>query len=83
MIFGHFLLAAAGMLVPVALLGFVMLARWIPVHHDRLARHGGGPSSAAEARDRRLLHATTVTPSGNGMGGVAARAFRKAVRRSR
>ena len=55
-IFGHFLLAAAGLVVwivyvvadtkalawtafvillPVALLGFAMLARWIPVHRSR------------------------------------------------
>ncbi|QTD96097.1 hypothetical protein [Streptomyces cyanogenus] len=28
---------AFGLLLPVALLGFVMLARWIPVHRDRVA----------------------------------------------
>ncbi|MEU1389871.1 MULTISPECIES: hypothetical protein [unclassified Nonomuraea] len=64
---GHFLLAAAGLvvwiiylfadagglawlafglLVPVALLGFVMLARWIPVHRARVARLGSGPAAA-------------------------------------
>lgn len=35
-----------GLLLPVALLGFVMLARWIPVHRDRAA----GPAAAATAR---------------------------------
>ncbi|RSM95625.1 hypothetical protein DMB42_49670 [Nonomuraea sp. WAC 01424] len=69
-IFGHFLLAAAGLvvwiiylfadatalawlafglLVPVALLGFVMLARWIPVHRGRVARLGSGPAPAEGA----------------------------------
>ncbi|MEV5273328.1 hypothetical protein ACF060_32600 [Streptomyces werraensis] len=65
-IFGHFALAAIGLVVwiiyvvadksalawtsfglllPVALLGFVMLARWIPVHRDRAA--AGAPTAAA------------------------------------
>ncbi|MFF5782990.1 hypothetical protein ACFY7Y_39510 [Streptomyces virginiae] len=60
-IFGHFALAAIGLVVwivyvitekhalawtafglllPVALLGFVMLARWIPVHRDRATAAG-------------------------------------------
>ncbi|GAA3433281.1 hypothetical protein [Kutzneria kofuensis] len=70
-IFGHFALAAVGLvvwivylfvdrpllawialvlLVPVALLGFVMLARWIPVYRGRAAAAAGGPgaSSATE-----------------------------------
>ncbi|MEU7473781.1 hypothetical protein AB0A94_35645 [Streptomyces sp. NPDC044984] len=34
-----------GLLLPVALLGFVMLARWISVHRDRAA--AGAPTSAA------------------------------------
>ncbi|MFI8823572.1 hypothetical protein [Streptomyces sp. NPDC053431] len=63
-VFGHFALAAIGLVVwivylvadrtalawtsfglllPVALLGFVMLARWIPVHR-------AGPAAAATAR---------------------------------
>ncbi|MGW3098749.1 hypothetical protein ACWDCC_35510 [Streptomyces sp. NPDC001102] len=65
-IFGHFALAALGLvvwivyvvadkealawtafilLVPVALLGFVMLARWIPVHRA----HGTAPAGTAPA----------------------------------
>ncbi|MCG7526408.1 hypothetical protein MHW47_18385 [Streptomyces sp. OfavH-34-F] len=61
-VFGHFALAAIGLvvwiaylvadkdtlawiafalLVPVALLGFVMLARWIPVHRARTAAANG------------------------------------------
>jgi hypothetical protein len=68
-IFGHFLLAAAGLvvwiiylfadktalawtafglLVPVALLGFTMLLRWIPVYRERAVRTGPGTASAAE-----------------------------------
>jgi hypothetical protein len=71
-IFGHFLLAAAGLVVwiiyviadtkalawaafvillPVALLGFVMLARWIPVHRARGAAstvRAAGPGTAQE-----------------------------------
>lgn len=66
-IFGHFALAAIGLVVwiiylvadksslawtsfglllPVALLGFVMLARWIPVYRDRAAA-AAGPAAAA------------------------------------
>ncbi|MEV0180033.1 hypothetical protein AB0I54_12125 [Streptomyces sp. NPDC050625] len=37
---------AFGLLVPVALLGFVMLARWIPVYRDRAAA-GAAPAAAA------------------------------------
>jgi hypothetical protein len=37
---------AFGLLVPVAVLGFVMLARWIPVHRDRTAA-GAAPAAAA------------------------------------
>jgi hypothetical protein len=66
-IFGHFLLAAAGLVVwiiylfasktalawtafiillPVALLGFTMFARWIPVYRSRSAAiAGGGPGT--------------------------------------
>ncbi|HEX5404152.1 MAG TPA: hypothetical protein VFX16_17835 [Pseudonocardiaceae bacterium] len=71
LIFGHFALAAAGLvvwiiylfanqtvlawiafvlLVPVALLGFTMLARWIPVYRSRTtvtAGSGGGPDATA------------------------------------
>lgn len=70
-IFGHFALAAVGLvvwivylvvdkdalawtafvlLVPVALLGFVMLARWIPVYQAARAGGGtGGPGAQATA----------------------------------
>ncbi|MEU1011809.1 hypothetical protein [Streptomyces sp. NPDC005890] len=41
-----------GLLLPVALLGFVMLARWIPVHRDRAAAgttaQGGAGTVPAE-----------------------------------
>jgi hypothetical protein len=69
-IFGHFALAAIGLVVwivyvitgkdalawtafgvllPVALLGFVMLARWIPVYRDRAAAPAGaGHNEPAE-----------------------------------
>jgi len=67
-IFGHFALAAAGLIVwivylfaatrslawiafvlllPVALLGFVMLFRWIPVYRARAAVATGGPGSTS------------------------------------
>jgi hypothetical protein len=69
-IFGHFALAAAGLvvwivyllvnkptlawvalvlLVPVALLGFVMLFRWIPVYRARAAVATGGPGTTGSA----------------------------------
>jgi hypothetical protein len=68
-IFGHFLLATAGLvvwisyvfagttalawtafglLIPVALLGFTMLLRWIPVYRARATRVGPGTAGAAE-----------------------------------
>jgi hypothetical protein len=73
-IFGHFALAAAGLvvwivyvvagmtalawaafivLVPVALLGFTMLARWIPAYRARTPAPAGGPGTpAAESAER-------------------------------
>ncbi|MFI6520941.1 hypothetical protein ACIBF1_35675 [Spirillospora sp. NPDC050679] len=69
-VFGHFLLAAAGLVVwivyllagsgalawtafglllPVALLGLVMLLRWIPVHRAARTGAGGGPAPAERA----------------------------------
>lgn len=69
-ILGHFLLAAAGLVVwivylvaasaalawtafvillPVALLGFVMLARWIPVYRSRAVAVSSGPGTPASA----------------------------------
>ena len=68
-VFGHFLLAAAGLvvwivylvaggrglawtafglLVPVALLGFAMFARWVPVYREHAAGLGGGAQAPAE-----------------------------------
>ncbi|MFD8307083.1 hypothetical protein ACFV29_32790 [Streptomyces sp. NPDC059690] len=68
-IFGHFALAAIGLivwivyviadkealawtafvlLVPVALLGFVMLARWIPVHRGHATAAGGAGAGAGQ-----------------------------------
>ncbi|MFJ9850228.1 hypothetical protein [Streptomyces sp. NPDC101150] len=70
-IFGHFALAAVGLvvwivyliadkdvlawtafglLVPVALLGFAMLARWIPVHRARSAAAAPGAESGPAER---------------------------------
>jgi hypothetical protein len=70
-IFGHFALAAIGLVVwiiyvvadksalawtafglllPVALLGFVMLARWIPVYRDRATATATATSTAATAQ---------------------------------
>lgn len=34
--------AALGLLLPVALLGFAMFARWLPVHRDRASAPVGG-----------------------------------------
>jgi hypothetical protein len=69
-IFSHFALAAAGLIVwivylfaatstlawisfvlllPVALLGFVMLFRWIPVYRARAAAATGGPGTTGAA----------------------------------
>jgi hypothetical protein len=68
-VFGHFALAAAGLviwiiylvtdsdalawtafvlLIPVAVLGFVMFARWIPVYRGRTGPSAVGPTSPAE-----------------------------------
>jgi hypothetical protein len=68
LIFGHFALAAAGLvvwiiylfadssalawtalilLVPVALLGFTMLARWIPTYRSSSVASAGGPGTTA------------------------------------
>lgn len=70
MIFGHFALAAVGLivwiiylaastkalawiafvlLVPVALLGFTMFARWLPGYRARAAAPAGGPGTASTA----------------------------------
>ncbi|MGP4000674.1 hypothetical protein [Streptomyces sp. 8N706] len=70
-IFGHFALAAIGLVVwiiyviadqdalawtafglllPVALLGFLMLARWIPLHRERAAVPAGGEQAEPAER---------------------------------
>ncbi|PRX66710.1 hypothetical protein B0I32_105150 [Nonomuraea fuscirosea] len=89
-VFGHLLLAAAGLvawilylatgsaalgwtalvlLVPVALLGFVMLARWIPVH--RAAAPGtAAPETSAPATDAFQTTAPGTAP-GAAAGAVA------------
>ncbi|WP_030241345.1 hypothetical protein [Streptomyces sp. NRRL S-350] len=74
-LFGHFALAAAGLvvwivylaadrtalawtafglLVPVALLGFVMLLRWIPVHRARTAPAAAGAAVADAPAERHF-----------------------------
>lgn len=71
-VFGHFALAAIGLVVwiiylvvdrsalawtafvlllPVALLGFVMLARWIPVYRSRATAVAAGAGSAPSAEE--------------------------------
>jgi hypothetical protein len=89
LIFGHFALAAVGLvvwivfviagskalawiafalLVPVALLGFAMLARWIPTYRARAAVVAGGPAasgpSAAEPAER---HFPVALVAGHGL----------------
>jgi len=84
-IFGHFALAAAGLVVwivylllatqslawisfvlllPVALLGFVMLFRWIPVHRARAAVATGGPGAADQAPAERSFPLVIVLGHG-------------------
>ncbi|MEU3526489.1 hypothetical protein AB0E62_21930 [Streptomyces sp. NPDC038707] len=43
-----------GLLLPVALLGFVMLARWIPVRRDRAAAVGAPGAASAPGTDGSL-----------------------------
>jgi len=99
LIFGHFALAAAGLVlwiiylitdtttlawaafaatIPVALLGFIMLARWIPTYRARTtsaageASTAGGPgtaSAAAQAPAERHFPIAVVT--GHGLFAVA------------
>jgi hypothetical protein len=75
LIFGHFALAAAGLvlwivylvldidtlawvafavLVPVALLGFVMLARWVPTYRARTTVAAGGPGTTEAPAERHF-----------------------------
>ncbi|GAB3144115.1 hypothetical protein [Microbispora hainanensis] len=86
LIFGHFALAAAGLvvwivflvagaavlawvalvlLVPVALLGFAMFARWIPAYRARTAVAGGpGATSTEQAPER---HFPVAVVAGHGL----------------
>ncbi|GLW25235.1 hypothetical protein Mame01_52770 [Microbispora amethystogenes] len=86
LIFGHFALAAAGLvvwivylfagidalawvalvlLVPVALLGFAMFARWIPAYRSRTAVAGGpGATGTAGPAER---HFPVVIVAGHGL----------------
>lgn len=87
-VFGHFLLAVAGLvvwiiylvidndalawvgfglLVPVALLGFVMLFRWLPVYRARTT----GQVAAPEAGDPAERHFPVAIVGGHGVLAVA------------
>ncbi|GAA4204303.1 hypothetical protein [Microbispora amethystogenes] len=90
LIFGHFALAAAGLvvwivylvagvaalawvalvlLVPVALLGFAMFARWIPAYRSREAVAGGPGATGAAGPPER--HFPVVIVAGHGLLAVA------------
>ncbi|MEU0009056.1 hypothetical protein ABZ079_33575 [Streptomyces sp. NPDC006314] len=56
---------AFALLLPVALLGFVMLARWIPVHRDRAAELGGAGQNAPAER-----HFPVPVVAGHGLAAV-------------
>lgn len=89
LIFGHMLLAAAGLvlwiiyllidndavgwaalivLVPVALLGFTMLARWIPSYRNSMATAtastAGGPAGSGDAAPERSFPVAVVAAHG-------------------
>ncbi len=88
-IFGHFLLAAAGLivwiiylitdtdalawtafiiLVPVALLGFAMLIRWIPTYRARAVAATGGPGAdTAPGRGPAERHFPLAVVGGHGL----------------
>ncbi|MEV7794814.1 hypothetical protein [Streptomyces sp. NPDC087512] len=59
---------AFGLLLPVALLGFVMLARWIPVHRDRAtpaaAGAAAGPGTAGTVPAERHFPVPVVVAHG-------------------
>lgn len=56
---------AFGLLVPVALLGFTMLARWIPVYQARAAAPAGGEQSVPAER-----HFPVPVVAGHGLAAV-------------
>lgn len=85
LIFGHFALAAVGLvvwiinlivdqtalawiafvlLVPVALLGFTMFARWLPTYRRRTAATAEGPGSATVDVPERHLPVPVVAAHG-------------------
>lgn len=92
-VFGHFLLAAAGLvvwivylaldedalawvafglLVPVALLGFVMLARWLPVYRGHTANQDAtGQVAASAAEQPAERHFPVAIVGGHGVLAVA------------
>lgn len=59
---------AIGLLLPVALLGFVMLARWIPVHRERAtsgaAAAAGGPGAEGSVPAERHFPVPVVVAHG-------------------
>jgi hypothetical protein len=56
---------AFGLLLPVALLGFVMLARWIPVHRGRVAAAAAsGPGAEATVPAERHFPVAVVVAHG-------------------
>ncbi|WP_329140347.1 hypothetical protein [Streptomyces sp. NBC_00670] len=56
---------AFGLLLPVALLGFVMLARWIPVHRGRVAAAAAsGPGAEAAVPAERHFPVAVVVAHG-------------------
>lgn len=87
-IFGHFALAALGLvvwivaliadqtalhwvafalLVPVAALGFVMLARWLPTYRARAAAPAGGPGAATGDRTPAEQHFPVPVVAAHGL----------------
>ncbi|POX57551.1 hypothetical protein C3492_42900 [Streptomyces sp. Ru62] len=60
--------SAFGLLLPVALLGFVMLARWIPVHRERAtagaAAAAGGPGADGSVPAERRFPVPVVVAHG-------------------
>jgi hypothetical protein len=84
-VFGHFLLAAAGLvlwiiylavdndaigwvalvvLAPVAILGFVMLARWIPTYRQATVGAGARPNTSAQMEPERSFPVVVVGAHG-------------------
>ncbi|WP_249644747.1 hypothetical protein [Nocardia sputi] len=87
-VFGHFLLAVAGLivwiiylvvdedalawtafvlLIPVALLGFFMLARWLPVYRERAAAGPPQTRAPAGAQQTAESHFPVAVVAGHGV----------------